>query len=106
MVIVETPAFTRRVQTTLTDDEYRELQFLLARFPDAGVLHPRQSWPSQVAVERFRERQARGGTRIIYYWAKSKDWILMLFLFKKNERSDLTKDQLKKLGAIVSKELL
>jgi len=105
MLIVETPTFTRRVQTTLTDDEYRELQFLLARFPDTGVLIP-----GSHGLRKLRwsgsGKGKRGGTRIIYYWARSKDWILMLFLFKKNERSDLTKDQLKKLGATVSKELL
>ena len=105
MLIVETPTFTRRMQTTFTDDEYRELQFLLARFPDAGVLIP-----GSHGLRKLRwsgsGKGKRGGTRIIYYWARSRDWILMLFLFKKNERSDLTKDQLKKLGATVSKELL
>jgi hypothetical protein len=30
----------------------------------------------------------------------------MLFVFKKNERSDLSKDQLKMLKAIAAKELL
>jgi mRNA-degrading endonuclease RelE of RelBE toxin-antitoxin system len=46
----------------------------------------------------------RGGTRIIYYWVRPRDTILMLFVFRKNEQSDLTKDQLKILKAIVAKE--
>jgi mRNA-degrading endonuclease RelE of RelBE toxin-antitoxin system len=46
----------------------------------------------------------RGGTRIIYYWLRPRDTILMLFVFRKNEQSDLSRDQLKVLKAIVAKE--
>ncbi len=47
----------------------------------------------------------RGGTRVIYYWLRPRDTILMLFVFKKSERSDLSKDQLRILKAIAAKEL-
>ena len=46
----------------------------------------------------------RGGTRIIYYWSRPRDTILMLFVFRKNEQTNLTKDQLKIHKAIVEKE--
>ncbi len=47
----------------------------------------------------------RGGARIIYYWITQRETILLLFVFKKNERSDLTRDQLKKLRSMVEEEL-
>ena len=39
------------------------------------------------------------------YWVKQREVVLMLFIFKKNERSDLSKDQLKILKTIAAKEL-
>lgn len=36
-----------------------------------------------------------GGVRIIYYWVKSKDQILLITIYSKSEKDDLTKDQLK-----------
>jgi hypothetical protein len=47
----------------------------------------------------------RGGTHIIYCWLATESVILMLFVFKKNERSDLDKEQLSILKNIVMKEL-
>ena len=51
------------------------------------------------------ERGKRGGARVIYYWFVSDSEILMLFVFKKNERSDISKEQLKLLRLIVEREL-
>ena len=49
-------------------------------------------------------RGKRGGSRILYYWYNAQGVILMLFIFKKNEKDDLTKAQLKDLKTIVEKE--
>ena len=49
-------------------------------------------------------RGKRGGVRIIYYWAVELEQLLMLFVFAKNERDDLTPDQLKILKTIVEDE--
>jgi hypothetical protein len=40
MVIIETPIFTRRIQSILADDEYWLLQAQLVQKPDAGRLFP------------------------------------------------------------------
>ena len=105
MVIVETSIFTKRVLDILSDDEYKDLQFFIAANPDAGDIIPGSGGLRKLRWS-FRGRGKRGGTRIIYYWFKSKDMLLMLFLFRKNEQSDLTGDQLKKLKAFIAKELL
>jgi hypothetical protein len=40
MIIIETPIFTRRIQSILADDEYRLLQAQLVQKPDAGKIIP------------------------------------------------------------------
>ena len=42
--------------------------------------------------------------RVIYYWSASRDTILMLFVYAKNEQDDLTRQQLKTLRKIIKKE--
>jgi len=42
---------------------------------------------------------------VIYYWFVSPEVILMLFAYPKNERDDLTPDQLKQLKKMVEGEL-
>ena len=103
-MIVETPVFTKRVLEILTDDQYRELQQFMVENPAAGVII-RGSQGLRKLRWSASGRGKRGGARVIYYWRKSKDTILMLFLFKKNEQSDLTSNQLKKLRAIAAREL-
>jgi mRNA-degrading endonuclease RelE of RelBE toxin-antitoxin system len=49
-------------------------------------------------------RGKRGGMRILYYYDANRGIILMLFVFAKNERSDLTRDQLILLSSIVQEE--
>jgi hypothetical protein len=50
------------------------------------------------------QRGKRGGLRVIYYWAVQQECLLMLFAYPKNERDDLTADQLKILRQIVESE--
>ncbi len=40
MIIIETPIFTRRIQTILSDEEYRLLQTHLINKPDVGKIIP------------------------------------------------------------------
>ncbi len=46
----------------------------------------------------------RGGVRVIYYWAVAHEQLLMLFIYPKSERDDLTAAQIKALGTIVKEE--
>lgn len=103
MVIIETPIFTRRIQSLLADDEYRLLQDMLVQKPDTGKIITGSG-----GLRKLRwtagGRGKRGGIRVIYYWFVSPDAILMLFAYPKNERDDLTPDQLKQLKKIVEGE--
>jgi mRNA-degrading endonuclease RelE of RelBE toxin-antitoxin system len=104
MLLVETPIFTERVLQVLSDDEYRGLQFFIAQHPEAGDLIPGSSGLRKLRW-KIAGKGKRGGTRIIYYWVTRRDTVILIFIFKKSERSDLTKDQLKKLRAMVEEKL-
>ncbi len=103
MVIIETSIFTNKIPTILNDEEYRGLQNVLLAMPGAGDLIQGSG-----GIRKIRwgasGRGKRGGARIIYYWANNHDQIFMLFAYAKNERDDLTKDQLSALREIVISE--
>jgi hypothetical protein len=103
MHFIETSIFTRQVITLLTDDEYRELQVALSIHPESGVIIPRSGGLRKIRWS-MAGRGKRGGVRAIYYWIVAKDQILMLFLYSKNEKDDLTPTQLKVLREAVEKE--
>ena len=104
MLIVETPIFTKRVRQALDEEQYRLLQTALVASPGIGTVIPRSG-----GIRKLRwaasGRGKRGGTRIIYQWFPEFDRILMLFIFLKNERADLSAEQLKKLRIVVESEL-
>src|SRR5215208_4661598 len=103
MLIVETSVFTRRVQALLQDDEYRLLQLHLAGQPDAGAVIKGAGGLRKVRWS-VGARGKRGGVRVIYYWSKPLDRILMLMIYPKSERDDLTPDQLRILRKVVEAE--
>jgi hypothetical protein len=103
MVIVETAVFTRRVQALLTDEEYRKLQTALINRPNAGTIIQSSGGLRKVRWG-LSGRGKSGGIRVIYYWAVKQGQLLMLFMFAKNERDDLSPAQLKILRQIVEDE--
>jgi mRNA-degrading endonuclease RelE of RelBE toxin-antitoxin system len=85
---IETSVFTKKINSLLTIEEYRNFQNELILNPEKGKLI-----------------RGSGGVRIIYYWIKNKEIILMLLIYPKNEQDNLTSSQLKILKTIVEKEL-
>ena len=83
----------------MDDDSYQALQATLAEHPDAGDII-RHSGGIRKIRWNGSGRGKRGGSRIIYYWDFG-DTILMLYLYRKNEQSDLSAEQLKTIRAIV-----
>jgi hypothetical protein len=43
--------------------------------------------------------------RVIYYWLKRRDQVLMLLIYPKSARDDLTADERKLLAKLVEQEL-
>jgi hypothetical protein len=103
MVIIETSVFTRQVQKLLKDDAYRELQIALAECPDMGAVMV-GSGGIRKARWAAQGRGKRGGVRVIYYWAVEQDRLLMLLIYPKSERDDLSQEQLQTLRKIVEEQ--
>lgn len=104
VIFIETPVFTRRVTSLLTDDAYRRLQQWMASNPDAGDLIKGGGGIRKVRWMAGGGRGKSSGIRVIYFWRVAESQILMLYLFSKNERSDLTPAQVKQLRKL-AKEL-
>jgi hypothetical protein len=103
MQFIETSIFTRQVTALLKDEEYREMQIALSVHPESGAIIPRTGGLRKIRWS-ITGRGKRGGVRAIYYWVVAKDQILMLFMYSKNEKDDLTPTQLKVLREVVEKE--
>ena len=97
---IETTVFTARIREIMPDDEYFRLQDLLIQRPDVGVVIIGSGGIRKVRVRTFG-RGKRGGARVIYFWAASEDTILMLDVYAKSEREDITAAQLKQMKRIV-----
>ena len=104
MQFVETSAFTRRVQKLLDMEAYAALQLHLLRNPAAGSVI-RGTGGLRKIRWHSRSRGKRGGVRLIYYWLKDRDTILMLYAFGKSERADLSNEQKRILRQVVEREL-
>jgi len=103
MILIETAIFTRRIQRLMTDEEYRLLQADLIARPEAGKVIPGSGGLRKVRWSSPGKGK-RGGVRVIYYWFRSRDRILLLFAFAKNERDDLARDQLRQVKRVVEDE--
>jgi hypothetical protein len=103
MIFIETPVFSRKICELITDDEYSEIQAELANNPKIGDLI-KGTGGLRKARFRAKSKGKKGGIRLIYY-IFLKDRILLLFVFAKNERDDLTKEQYAKLAKAAKKEL-
>jgi mRNA-degrading endonuclease RelE of RelBE toxin-antitoxin system len=103
MVIVETSIFTRQVVELLGEDEYRELQVALVERPDAGPVIQGSGGLRKVRWA-VKGQGKRGGVRVIYYWAVDSERLLMLLIYSKSERADLTPRQVATLRKAVEEE--
>jgi len=96
MQFVEFPYFTKWVEENLSDEEYQRIQEELIKNPRKGNIIPHGHGLRKLRW-RFKDRGKSGGVRIIYYlWLKQEE-VLMIYIYPKNEREDLSKEQLKVL---------
>jgi hypothetical protein len=100
LVFIETPIFSKQVIEALTDEHYGLLHASLVTKPDAGDLIKGSD-----GLRKLRWALPgcgkSGGIRVIYFWRVSESQILMLTMYAKNERSNLTPVQVKRLAKLV-----
>jgi len=104
MIIIETKIFSRQINQLLNSEVYRDLQNHLVKNPATGDIIKGSGGIRKVRWGK-ESRGKRGGIRVLYYWIKSSEIILMLLAYSKNVSDDLTKNELKILKQLVKKEL-
>ena len=96
----ETERFVKRAEKLLGAEMISELQLYLCKHPEDGVIIPSSS-----GIRKLRwaasGRGKRGGARIIYYYAVSNERILLLDIYTKNEKKDLTTHELENLKKVL-----
>jgi len=100
MEIIETPIFTKMIQTVMSDESYRAFQSHLIESPDSGAIILGSGGLRKIRW-KGASRGKRGGMRVIYYWYNASGILLMLYAYSKNVQDDLTKEQLKTLKKII-----
>ena len=103
MELIETTTFTKQIIALLTDEEYGEFQSRLAANPQLGAVVKGGGGIRKVRVA-VGSRGKRGGARVIYYWAVSRDVILLLYVYPKSVTADLTPKQIAQLAKVVREE--
>jgi hypothetical protein len=100
ITVVETAAYLAKSATLLTEEERTGLVNDLASGPEVGDLIRGGG-----GIRKFRlgagNRGKRGGVRVIYYYHSRRMPVFLLALFAKNERSDLSRDEVHRLAKAV-----
>jgi hypothetical protein len=104
MKFIETPIFTKQVQASFADDEYKSLQIALLLRPEQGAVIQGSGRLRKIRWA-MKGSGKRGGLRVIYFWDSREESFYMLYLYAKNKQEDLTADQLKILSRLVVEEL-
>jgi hypothetical protein len=100
--VVETSVFARKAEKLLTADEHEDLLFYLSAYYAAG-----DEIPGTGGVRKIRYatggRGKSGGVRVIYYFFDEVNPLLALFLYGKNDQSDLTPKEKKLATSLAGK---
>jgi mRNA-degrading endonuclease RelE of RelBE toxin-antitoxin system len=104
LAFTETAKFERNARDLIGEDEIAKLQIHLCKYPKVGVVIPASN-----GIRKLRwsssGRGSRGGARVIYYIAISLDRIILLDIYAKNEKSDLSRAELNLLELTVNQWL-
>lgn len=94
--------FARKRRGILDDDELTDLMTWMAMHPDAGRVI-RGTGGLRKLRWAGSGRGKRGGARVIYFWWIADEKILLLDVYRKNEKEDLPADELAALKRKVIK---
>jgi mRNA-degrading endonuclease RelE of RelBE toxin-antitoxin system len=83
MVFIETAHFSQLVSKYLSDEDYRKMQLYLMEHPDAGDIIRGSGGVRKLRWSRQGMGKS-GGVRTIYYWAKARDQIYLLYTVSQN----------------------
>jgi hypothetical protein len=99
MILIETPVFTTQVKELLPDEDYRRLQWHLARYPYAGDVIRGTGGLRKIRWTAGGKGKS-GGVRVIYFHVLSLSQIRLLLIYRKGLKDDLSPAEKKVLRAI------
>ncbi len=98
--VVETKHFISRCKAVAMSDEEKDAAiYEIAKTPLAGVLIPGGQGIRKIRAA-YGSRGKSGGVRMIYYLGGASIPIFMLDVYGKNDKSDLTQDEISLLGQL------
>ncbi len=100
----ETKTFTKNVVSLLSEENYFAFQNYLQENYNLGNVIQGGGGLRKIRW-RVKGKGKSGGVRIIYYFASEKGYIYLLGIYGKSKKTDLKKDQLKKLAEQVQEWL-
>ena len=100
----ETKSFTKRLVNLVSDEEFANFQRLLLQVPESGDRIPGGGGIRKIRFPA-KGKGKRGGARVIYYFAVSKEEICLLDIYAKNEKVNLNLPELNSLRKIVGQWL-
>ena len=102
--VTELPGYRRRADELLAADEQDAVVDLIAYDPTRGDLIPGSGGLRKLRVGLSGSGK-RGGARVIYYFYNEDVPVLLMAIYAKNEKADLS-DRDKKKSAQYAKEFL
>lgn len=96
--VIELPGYRQRADDLLAAEEQDAIVDLIAYEPTCGNLIPGTGGLRKVRVGRSGKP---GGARVIYYFYNAASPLLLVALYAKNEKADLSAREKKKFAALV-----
>jgi hypothetical protein len=106
MEFIEAPAFTRNLRDYMDDEQYRDMQQVLAINPEMGDVMPGTSGLRKMRwADQRRGKGRRGGLRVIYYYFAAVQQIWLMTVYDKDAVTDLTPNEKKALRNAIQAEI-
>ncbi len=96
--VIELPGYRRRADELLSSVEQDAIIDLIAYEPTCGELIPGTGGLRKVRVGRGSSGK-RGGARVIYYFYSADFPVLVMALYAKNEKADLSAREKREFAA-------
>jgi hypothetical protein len=101
IAVAETPYYSRRAASIMTEEERSAVIETIARAPEAGDLIQGTGGVRKLRIA-LEGRGKSGGARVVYYYQNDAWPVLLLEVFAKNEKANLSQAQRNMLAKLIS----
>lgn len=102
VTLLESSAFTRAADRLWTDKEKEEFSFFIGQNYTAGKIIEDTNGVRKIRWSREGSGKS-AGVRVIYFYYDENHPILLLLLYAKNEKENLTREEKNKISDVVSR---